>query len=396
MELVSRCGNLCAGAVMLGLCAGCAATSYFHDIVTLPVEAPYRSSGHNSGQVWPHSCFNMTAGDFRAYGYAAERGGPIVALLWLPGLVIDLPISLCADTLSSPWQIARYRSFPQNGLEAFDSSLNRKYYMSRLKPQLLRGLKARQAADGSWPGGQSVLANTALSVLAFLHAGCAEMEFYETWRKGMSYLKQCGTDVDGHVQFQGETDDPRAFLMTACALLELQRIDGSESTCILAEKCLARVMTEDFPCLSGALDETTADQLRWLVMALETPMHDGRTCEGLKTRLAQVRARLTAYEKGDGGYYDSWSEIWRFRYGTNEDFDHWAAGIKERRLRAEASWVSVLADPVEDVSGDLRWAGVVLASEENKRGVRPSGLGEVADTALTILQLSWDDSDRPK
>jgi len=51
---------------------------------------------------------------------------------------------------------------------------------------------------------------------------------------------------------------------------------------------------------------------------------------------------------------------------------------------------------VEDVSGDLRWAGVVLASEENKRGIRPSGLGEVADTALTILQLSWGDSDLPK
>lgn len=387
--------RLCASTVLWGLCAGCASTSYFHTVLTLPVEAPYRSCGHNCGQVWPYSCFNMTVGDFRAYGCAAESGGPLVALFWLPALAIDLPISLCADILSSPWQVARYRSFPENGVRGYDSSLKRNYYMSAMTPQLLRGLKVKQNADGSWASGDSVLIATSLSVLALSRHGDAPTgnpptgEFVQTYLKGVEYLRQCAFERDGRLCFRGEEKDSRAFPIAAATLIEIHRLSRDQNLQDIAAGCAARLTKDRFPCLSGKTDEATAEELRWLVMALTAAKASHFSSPEIESRLTEAKAHLSSYGKGDGGYYDAWSEQKTLvERGSQEDFDRWAEGNKARKERIGFS-VGVLNEPVKDETGAWRWAGLVHASADKEQGIRPSGFGEIADTALLILQFAW-------
>ena len=387
--------RLCVSTVLWGLCAGCASTSYFHTVLTLPVEAPYRSSGHNCGQVWPYFCFNMTVGDFRAYGCAAEGGGPLVALLGLPVLAIDLPISLCADILSSPWQVARYRSFPENGVSGYDSSLKRNYYMSAMTPQLLRGLKVKQNADGSWASGDSVLISTSLSVLALSRHGDAPTgnpptgEFVQTYLKGVEYLRQCAFGRDGRLCFSGEEKDSRAFPIAAATLIEIHRLSRDQNLQDIAAGCAARLTKDRFPCLSGKTGEATAKKLRWLVMALAAAKDSHFSSPEIESRLTEAKARLSSYGKGDGGYYDAWSEQKALvERGSQEDFDRWAEGNKARKERIGFS-VGVLKEPVKDETGAWRWAGLVHASADKEQGIRPSGFGEIADTALLILQFAW-------
>jgi len=134
MSLLKRLEAIALTFVALA-CGGCATSSYFHTTATLPTEAPWQSSGHNCGQRWmSQPCFNITAADFRGYGYLAGRGGPLIALLWLPGLVIDVPISLCADVVSTPWQIARHNRLPECGIVGPHSNPDRPCYISPLVP----------------------------------------------------------------------------------------------------------------------------------------------------------------------------------------------------------------------------------------------------------------------
>ena len=393
--LISKCKNLCMGAALLGLSAGCASISYFQTVSTLPVEAPYGRSGHNCGQVWPHPCFNMTAGDFRAYGYVAQGGGLVFALLWLPGLVVDLPISLCADILSFPWQTARYRSFPENGVPVYDSDSKRYCYMSPMTLQLLRGLKAKQNADGSWTSGDSVLISTSLSVLALSRHGDTPTgnsptgEFVQTYLKGIEYLRQCAFERDGRLCFRGEGKDPRAFSIAAATLIETYGLSMNPNMMDIAAGCVSRLAKDRFPCLSGETDEKTADELRWLVMALATAKASSFSTPEIESRLTEAKARLASFGKGDGGYYDAWSEYAALvARGSREDFERWEAGNEARKERI-GSCVDPMEEPVKDDTGTWRWAGLVHADRYNGRVISPSGFGEIADTALLILQFEW-------
>ena len=109
----------------------------------------------------------------------------------------------------------------------------------------------------------------------------------------------------------------------------------------------------------------------------------------IESRLTEAKARLSSYGKGDGGYHDAWSEQKALvERGSQEDFDRWAEGNKARKERIGFS-VCVLSDPVKDETGAWRWAGLVRASADKEPGIRPSGFGEIADTALLVLQFAW-------
>lgn len=58
-------------------------------------------------ETFPWPVMNMTRGDFVAMGTFVEKIGPL-AVVWLPWFVVDVPISFCADIITTPYQLRRY------------------------------------------------------------------------------------------------------------------------------------------------------------------------------------------------------------------------------------------------------------------------------------------------
>ena len=58
-------------------------------------------------ETFPWPAMNMTRGDFVAMGTFVEKIGPL-AVVWLPWFAVDVPISFCADVITTPYQLRRY------------------------------------------------------------------------------------------------------------------------------------------------------------------------------------------------------------------------------------------------------------------------------------------------
>ena len=58
-------------------------------------------------ETFPWPVMNMTRGDFVAMGTFVEKVGPL-AVVWLPWFAVDVPISFCADVITTPYQLRRY------------------------------------------------------------------------------------------------------------------------------------------------------------------------------------------------------------------------------------------------------------------------------------------------
>ncbi len=389
------------GLVSLALlaCGGCTAVGYFHTVATCPTEAPWQSQGYLSGQVYPHACFNMTAADLRAGGYLLGRGGPLIGLFWLPFFAVELPVSLCADVVSTPWQVVRYRSFPEYGIKGHDESLDRTYYMSPLVPQLLRGLKTMQDPDGGWSARTNRLAATSLAVLALARHGDtpwtspSSQEFVSAFSRGAEALRTSAEVMPGGIRFRGESDDPRAFPMAAAAVIEVCGLSREGVWRELAEKCVARLAEDEAPFWSAELDARTIECLRWTVMALESAKSRSLDVPGLDARLKRAKFRLSCHGAGDEGVYDAWCEHYALEAGEAGADSRWRFFDKARMDRIAKLWsVRSLPEPVKDDAGTPRWAGFVEGDETDARYVRASGLGKVADTALLVLPFVWPES----
>ena len=244
-----------------------------------------------------------------------------------------------------------------------------------------------------------MLANTSLALLALARHGDtpwgapATQEFVSTFRKGLDFLESCVDLREDRLLFRGEEEDTRTFLMAASAVLEVHGLSREKSRHALLEKCVDRLVKDDFPCLSGEIDETRADQLRWLVMDLETARDLHLGSEALEKRLAQARTRLVGHENDD--YYGAWLECRRV---ISEKPDVEARQYMEDAISTAriGYGVEVLSEPVKDESGNLRWAGVVETRAKDERWIKASGLGEIGDTALLALRFAWPGSMRAR
>ena len=58
-------------------------------------------------EAFPWPVMNMTRGDVVVMGTFVEKIGPL-AVVWLPWFAVDVPISFCADVITTPYQLRRY------------------------------------------------------------------------------------------------------------------------------------------------------------------------------------------------------------------------------------------------------------------------------------------------
>lgn len=274
---------------------------------------------------------------------------------------------------------------------------NRCVVREPLSVRLLRGLQTRQAKDGSWKGGKSVLVDTALAVMAVMHHNSrADIdEFRPLLVSGMRYMSDCVCEDAGPIRFRGEEADPRAFFMAATVMIEGSRLYRPDLRGV-AENCVTRLVGEAFPCLTAELDDASADHLRWLEISLETARECGYKTDGLMGRLSAVHARLEQYGKGDGGYYDAWSEYTKafVVFGGDEYLKRWSEGQRARLAQVGAGVVQLQTEAVKDEQGRLRGVALVRLESTSTEGLRASGLGEISDTALRVLIISWPLSHR--
>ena len=98
---------------------------------------------------------------------------------------------------------------------------------------------------------------------------------------------------------------------------------------------------------------------------------------------------LARYGKGDNGYYDVW-ELWRKVYidGT-ADGGEWATLYAAKREAVRKS--IYVCGTEQDKEGKWRWMSTLRPCEG---GIAASGLGDNADIALAVLQLTWPISNR--
>ena len=382
-----------AGLLMLG---GCAVGKYDYEMGREPYERPsvVTDSFCEAHHVQP--CFIATTiswEDSPRWGDAAMGpvGGPICLLGSAVYFLVDTPFALCTDIVTMPWQIARYRRFTSEGNDDPQSAI---------VPELLRWLKREQQLDGQLYGcisgiGESHhrLANTAMTVLALLHRGDlphCETEFSEMCEKGIEYLVSCADTSGGTIRLKGEDADPRAFFIAADTLVSAYGYTRNPNLREIGEKCAARVAAEVASVGADAvIDETIAGKLRWAVMTLQDAKGAGLSVADLNARLEHAKSILARYGKGDNGYYDVW-ELWRKVYvdGT-ADAHAWAALYAARR-DAMRKCICVLGSE-QDRQGTWRWMSTVRPCEG---GIAKSGLGEYADVALSVLQLTWPVSNR--
>ena len=160
---------------LLGL-SGCCSCAYFDDACTRPEESSVSGLHCGRREEWPRACMNITA---KECGLISDGMDEDVVLGSLFGLCLlpDVACSLCVDLVTMPWQLSRYKDFPEE--RALDPSLEKTScrgwsnpaYQGPAVPEVLRDLRSRQAADGRWTGGKSILADTALVALALAWRG---------------------------------------------------------------------------------------------------------------------------------------------------------------------------------------------------------------------------------
>lgn len=99
--------NLAVISFVASLSLGCSSVGYFERD-----DSPEDHKVVSGREAYPWAVMNITRSDVLMIGYMGWNGGPVSLLLWAPYFAIDLPISLCVDTVTMPWQIYRYSNFP--------------------------------------------------------------------------------------------------------------------------------------------------------------------------------------------------------------------------------------------------------------------------------------------
>ena len=379
-----------AVAVGMMMFGGCASIVYFNAASQVPDESPSVPSVSAEGSMVMSGlqpCFAATSMDFAGLGYFGEEGGPLVLLLWSPFFVVDLPISFCTDILTMPWQISRYRRVYYPAVSAVRSAM---------VPELLRGLKDLQSKDGYFYSGGNELTSTALVVLAFLAHGDMTYhvgEFGVTCKKAFDYIVSCADTGGESIRFKGEEQSPQAFFAAADAIVTEYGLTRSPGLREIAEKCVARTMREVEDIEAALVVEAKFDKqvaaakLRWAVMTLHNAKVAGLTRDGLDSSLADAKRILARCGESDNGYYDVWKlyrRVWVEGPTGEKDYDEWSTVIKEKKTVLRKS-VRVVGS-VKDSEGTWRWKSRACPCNG---GIWASGLGNVADTALAILQVTW-------
>ena len=236
--------------------------------------------------------------------------------------------------------------------------------------RLLRGLRAAQEADGSWSdSGSNRLANTSLAVLALASHGDylgerspSTKELVSAFDAGVGCLAKSVYEREGVVRFRGGEEDPRSELLASFAVFYVYSLTGRRDLRDPAEKLAGRLAKEDFPFLEAELDADNAERIQWLVLALEHARFCKFGSPELDSRIARARARIDGYHPGEG-YYGLWRDHDSgFNVGDKEAFERFVRNYRELKS--------------------------TVVKDETCR-LQRTGLGPVADTAVTILQLDW-------
>ena len=385
--------GLFAAVAAIGL-SGCCMLAYIDDACNLPEESSACGCNYGRRVNWPRSCMNMTANDFKTiWGFMDESliGGCLIAPFILP----DVPFSLCADLVSMPWQLSRYKDFPEDS--AIDSLLGRPAYRGAPVPEVLRVLRSRQAADGRWTGGKSVLADTALVALALTYRGehrkavdsfDGDEYFMPVLSAAMDWLERNADTSSGTVRFFGEEADPRAFPIAAASVVAIWAETRSPAFRPLAQKCLERAASELVRDQNADLDTLTAERLGWLVLALASGQAEGwkGNVDGLDSALGAVRDRLAGCASLKGSYYDTCR-----LFGAVVRGEPGAQALFSERQKENWVWISnniTGGQRVRGADGKYHWMAS-LGRKASTAGYRGSGLGRTADDALGVLQVSF-------
>ena len=395
---MKRAISIMLGAAGLLALGGCASTVYLDMVRKEPDERPSVVTDDFCKERWVQPCFAVTAMDFSAFGRVSEnaagKGGHMGSPFWLPVVFLDVPFSLCTDVVTMPWQIARYRRFTSDDIEAPRSAM---------VPELLRGIRECQHADGHVESYDTVstLVDTSLTVLSVfrsfhhpLSSGAVvddDADFALMSQRGIEYLVSCADTSGATVRLKGEESESRAVPIAADAFVCAYSYTLNPRLREIAEKCVARVVEEVASIgADAAIDETTAGKLRWSVMTLQDAKDARLDVADLNARLENAKSILARYGKGDNGYYDVWKEYRKnFVDGPPDDGMRWR---DLRRTRREAVGESICVGEIaKDGNGNNRWASGLFSS---KGSPVYSGLGHVADAALVVLQISWPASHR--
>ena len=389
---MKRLLSLILGMVALLMLGGCAIDKYDRMMSMEPDERPSIVTDDFRENHYVQPCFIVTTMCWEKFAHPGDQYmGPIGLVVLWGHFLADTSCSLCADIVTMPWQLLRYRRFTSDG-----DAVSR----SAIVPELLRRLKHDQESNGCISGiGESErrLVNTSLTVLALLHRGDLpghNTEFSEMCGKGVDYLVSCADTSGATIRLKGEEAEEageRAFVIAADALVSAYGCTHNPNLREIAEKCAARVAGEVASSVGAdvEIDEKTAGKLRWVVMTLQDAKDVGFQVANLDMCLERSKSVLARHGKGDNGYYDVW-ELWRKVYvdGT-ADAGAWATLYAARRDAVRKS--IYVSGSVQDKDGEWRWRSDVRPCEG---GIAESGLGQDSDIALAVLQLTWPISNR--
>ena len=376
------------GVVGLLMLCGCTIEKYDHMVSSEPDERPSVVTDDFCEENYVQPCFVVTTMCLEKFSHPGDQYmGPIGLVVLCGHFLADTSFSFCADVVTMPWQLLRYRRFTSDGDDV---------PWSAMVPELLRRLKGDQESNGCISGIGSAthrLANTSLMVLALLHHGDLpghNGEFSEMCRKGVDYLVSCADTNGAAIRFKGEDADPRAFFIAADALVSTYGYTRNPNLREIAEKCVARVAGEVASVRADAeIGEKTAGKLRWVVMTLQDAKDAGLQVANLDMCLERSKSILARHGKGDNGYYDVW-ELWRkVHVDGTADAGAWATLYAARK---EAVRRSIYVCGMEqDKEGKWRWKSTIHPCEG---GIAESGRGQDSDIALAVLQLTWPISNR--
>lgn len=176
-------------------------------------------------------------------------------------------------------------------------------------------LKGCQSSEGSWPGGQSSLANTAFAVLTFLaHGECPgsrssySEEFGPVVAKGIDYLCNA-VETDGRtVRMKGSDGNEYAFLIGTYALCEAYGLTKDNRCKECALQCLTRIVRGQSA--TGGWDykinpNSTRDDMSfagWAIQALKAGKMAGLSVEGLDNCIKKAICCLKTRNFKNGGF----------------------------------------------------------------------------------------------
>ena len=181
--------------------------------------------------------------------------------------------------------------------------------------KVLWWLKAKQHSDGSWKGGQSALANTALGVLTYLAHGefpgsdsPYRKDFGPVMERALNYLIACVDTASKPVKMRGADSHEYAFLMATYALCEAYGMTRNDDVKDVALLCLERIVKGQSS--TGGWDyninpNSTRDDLSfagWALQALKAGKMAGLEPEGLDACIKKAIRCLKQRNFKNGGF----------------------------------------------------------------------------------------------